>query len=141
MKYHTSIASVLSGILFGTGLALSEMTSPDKVRNFLDVAGTWDPALLFVMVGAVTTSLIGHWWLRQRRTPLYDTKWHFGWDMRGIIDTKLVAGSALFGIGWGIGGLCPGPAIGNLLSGSPFILVFLASMFASMAAYKLISKS
>ena len=141
MKYKTYIAATLSGILFGVGLALSEMTSPDKVRNFLDVAGTWDPALLFVMVGAVTTSLIGHWWLSGRKLPFYDTKWHFSWDKRSVVDAKLVIGSALFGIGWGIGGLCPGPAIGNLFSGSPFILVFLASMLISMAAYKLISKS
>lgn len=131
----------LSGILFGFGLAISGMTSPDKVRGFLDIAGKWDPALLFVMVGAVTVSLIGHFWLGGRKRPFHSEKWHFSWDRKGTVDRKLVVGSALFGIGWGIGGLCPGPAIGNLLSGNAFVLVFLATMLASMAAYKFLTKS
>lgn len=136
MKKITLGVSLAAGILFGFGLAFSGMTSPDKVRGFLDVFGNWDASLLFVMVGALMVSTLGHALLAKRKAPFFDEAWHFSWQKKGIVDAKLVIGSLLFGVGWGLAGLCPGPAIGNIVSLDPFVLAFLASMLLSMAIYK-----
>ncbi|MBC7498740.1 YeeE/YedE family protein [Candidatus Gracilibacteria bacterium] len=136
MSKTTNLISLVAGILFGFALVLSDMTSPDRVRGFLDITGKWDPTLLFVMMGAVTVSVIGHFLLSKKETPHFAEKWHFPWVKKGIIDNKLIVGSALFGIGWGIGGLCPGPAIGSIVFLDPYILVFTVSMIVSMLFYK-----
>ena len=137
MSTVTNIVSLISGLFFGFALTLSDMTSPDRVRGFLDIVYGWDPTLLFVMIGAVTVSAIGHFFLSKKETPHFADQWHFPWDKKGIIDSKLIIGSALFGIGWGIGGLCPGPAIGSIVFFDPYILIFVGSMVASMYLYQI----
>ncbi len=109
---NRTLAQLLSGLIFGAGLALAGMTLPGKVLAFLDVAGAWDPSLLFVLGGAVITATLGYHWVLKRRRPLFDTRFHLPAGER--INASLLVGSALFGVGWGISGYCPGPAIALL---------------------------
>jgi uncharacterized membrane protein YedE/YeeE len=104
------LSTLVAGMIFGTGIAISGMGNPAKVLNFFDPIGTWDPSLAFVMGGALLTTAIGYRLLFGRRhAPLFDTKFHL--PIAKTIDIKLVGGSALFGIGWGIAGFCPGGAV------------------------------
>ncbi|HZV37181.1 MAG TPA: DUF6691 family protein [Pseudoxanthomonas sp.] len=119
---------LLAGILFGAGLAVSGMTDPDKVLNFLDVAGRWDPSLALVMGGALLVSLPGFAWARKRRTALLDGE-ALPPPPPPTLDARLLLGSALFGIGWGIAGYCPGPALANL-GHSREVLWFVPAMLA-----------
>jgi len=106
-------AALLAGVVFGVGLALAQMTDPNKVLAFLDVTGgAWDASLLFVLGGAAGLSLATFWWLRTRSAPLFDVRFHF--PTLTLIDRRLVLGSILFGIGWGLAGYCPGPAIASI---------------------------
>ena len=125
----------LSGLLFGGGLALGGMTDPARVRGFLDLFGEWDPTLAFVMGGAVLVMAVA--WLLQRRMqhPVFDTK--FSLPDRSDITSPLVGGAVLFGIGWGIAGLCPGPGIANLAIAPVEASIFVVSMLAGMAIHKL----
>lgn len=127
MKQATATFGV--GLLFGVGLGIAGMTQPQKVIGFLDVAN-WDPTLLFVMMGAVGTHMVLYPIVRKRHTPLLDTKWHV--PTRNDITPRLLVGSALFGIGWGLGGYCPGPALTSIASGEPRTLAFVAAMFVGM---------
>lgn len=130
---------VLSGILFGAGLALSGMTDPERVRGFLDLFGRWDPTLAFVMAGAVLVMAIA-WRVRARMpAPLFGDR--FSLPDRTDLDPRLIAGSALFGIGWGIAGLCPGPAVASLALAPLAVLPFLLAMFAGMALYRAVPAS
>lgn len=125
-----------SGTLFGAGLTLSGMTDPARVRGFLDVFGAWDPTLAFVMGGAVLVMAVA-WRIRARMAkPLFGAK--FSLPDRSDLDPGLVAGSALFGIGWGIAGLCPGPALASLALAPLSVLPFLAAMLAGMALHNLL---
>lgn len=119
------------GLLFGTGLVVGGMADPAKVLNFLDLFGTWDPSLAFVMAGAVAVTFVGFRAVLKRRAPLFDRNFHLPAG-RGL-DRRLVAGSALFGIGWGLAGFCPGPALTSLGLGSVQSLVFVPAMLAGMA--------
>jgi uncharacterized membrane protein YedE/YeeE len=122
-----------AGALFGAGLLVSGMTHPTRVIGFLDVTGRWDPSLAFVMGGAVLVYAIALRWVRRRRqSPWFEIKFHL--PTRRDIDPPLILGAALFGIGWGLGGLCPGPAIVSAASGSLAALAFLAAMLAGMYA-------
>jgi uncharacterized protein len=123
------ITALVSGLLFGAGLALSGMVNPAKVLNFLDLAGTFDPTLVFVLGGAVVTTFIGYRLVLPRR-PLFAER--FGWPTKTDIDARLVAGAAIFGIGWGLSGFCPGPAIGAVVSLRLEPFVFIAAMAAGM---------
>ncbi|GAA4859995.1 YeeE/YedE family protein [Luteimonas vadosa] len=115
-----------AGALFGLGLAVSGMTNPDKVLNFLDVAGHWDPSLALVMGGALLVTVPGFAWVRRRgRSACGDA---LPTTPGSRIDARLVGGSALFGIGWGIAGYCPGPALANLAHGTLEALVFVAAL-------------
>ena len=115
------------GLVFGLGLALAGMTSPQKVLAFLDVTGTWNPALLFVLGSAVGVTGLAFHWILQRPRPVFDSCFHIG--PPGKIDRKLVAGSILFGIGWGISGYCPGPGIALLgTPGNPETAVFVSGL-------------
>lgn len=126
----TLIASLLSGLVFGLGLIVSGMASPAKVLAFLDIAGAWDPSLAFVMVGAVVTAFIGYRLVFKRQKPL--TAASFQLPAKKEIDRPLLLGSAIFGIGWGLGGFCPGPALTAATLGAAGTYAFLPMMFAGM---------
>ncbi len=122
--------NLLVGLLFGIGLVISGMFNPAKVLNFLDLFGTWDPSLGFVMGGAVAVAFVGYRLVLKRNRPLMDSAFHL--PTRGELDRRLFAGAAVFGIGWGLGGLCPGPAITALGLTAPGVLAFLPAMFAGL---------
>lgn len=129
------VPPLVSGTLFGAGLTLSGMTDPARVRGFLDLFGEWDPTLAFVMGGAVLVMAVA-WRIRARMaTPLFGEK--FSLPDRSDLDPPLLVGSALFGIGWGIVGLCPGPAIASLALSPVEVLPFVAAMLAGMAMHNL----
>jgi uncharacterized protein len=123
------LIALVSGLLFGAGLALSGMVNPAKVLNFLDIAGTFDPTLLFVLGGAVVTTFIGYK-LVLPREPLFAER--FQWPTKTDIDGRLVAGAAIFGIGWGLSGFCPGPAIAAVVSLRLESFIFIAAMAIGM---------
>jgi uncharacterized protein len=127
------VASLVCGFIFGLGLLISGMTQPTKVLAFLDIFGAWDPSLAVVMAAALAVSGVGYVLVRQRPQPVLAPK--FDIPTRTSIDTPLVAGSALFGVGWGLAGLCPGPAIENLATLSPQIIVFCVALAAGMVAH------
>ena len=130
-----ALASFLCGLIFGSGLMISGMTQPAKVLGFLDVFGHWDPTLAFVMAGALAISSVGYALARRQIRPVIAAQ-HF-WPKRTDIDRSLVVGSMLFGIGWGLVGLCPGPALENLASISPRVFVFVIAMIAGMVTLDL----
>lgn len=125
--------SFFVGLIFAIGLALSGMTQPQKVIGFLN-PWNWDPSLLFVMLGAVGVHLISYPIIRRRQSPLLDTKWHV--PTRKDITPRLILGSALFGIGWGLAGYCPGPALTSLASGSTQSVLFVGTMIFGMLIFK-----
>ena len=129
-----SLVALACGLVFGLGLGISGMTDPQKVQNFLDFAGTWDPSLAFVMGGAVTVSALGSWLARRRDRAVLGARFP---ELPSAVDGRLLAGSALFGVGWGLVGLCPGPALANLARPEASTLVFVASMLAGMALHQL----
>ncbi len=120
----------LASLLFGLGLVVSGLANPAKVQNFLDVAGAWDPSLAFTMAAAVATTALGFWFVLKRDTPLFSEVFHLPTAQE--IDGKLIAGAALFGVGWGLVGYCPGPAITALTLGGVPTLTFVAAMLAGM---------
>ena len=128
------LAALLAGLLFGAGLTISDMVNPERVIDFLDVAGTFDPTLAFVMCGALAVALPGYRLGFRRKTPFLDRIFHL--PTLTDIDARLIGGAALFGIGWGIGGICPGPGIAALVSLRPEPFIFVAAMLAGMAAAK-----
>ena len=133
------VPALSSGILFGAGLTISGMTDPHRVRGFLNLFGRWDPTLAFVMGGAVIVMAIA--WRLQRRMghPLFADK--FVLPGRTDLDARLIIGSAMFGVGWGIAGLCPGPAIASLALAPLAVLPFVAAMLAGMALHRLLIRS
>ena len=116
----------LAGVLFGVGLALGGMTQPAVVIGFLDIFGAWNPRLVFVMGGAVVTTAIGYRLVLRRTQPLLAPAFELPTARR--FDARLVGGAALFGIGWGIAGYCPGPALASLGGGAPPVLLLVATM-------------
>ena len=132
------IAALLSGLVFGLGLIVSGMANPAKVLGFLDLAGLWDPSLAFVMGGAITVGLVAFAIARRRATSL------LGLEMRlptaRQIDRRLLGGGLLFGIGWGIAGFCPGPALVALGAGEVKAIVFMVAMLAGMGLFELIER-
>jgi uncharacterized membrane protein YedE/YeeE len=125
--------SFVVGVLFAVGLAISGMTQPQKVIGFLSLSN-WDPSLLFVMLGAISVHLLSYPLVRRRQSPLLDTKWHV--PTRKEITPRLIIGSALFGIGWGLAGFCPGPAVTSLASGDGRSVLFVATMILGMLLFK-----
>lgn len=121
-----NIAAGLAGLLFGIGLILSGMTQPAIVQAFLDVSGAWNPRLLFVMAGAVLTTMLGYRLVLRRPRPWLDRAFHL--PTSKTIDPKLLSGAALFGIGWGVAGYCPGPALVSVSGMSPSVWLFVATM-------------
>ena len=127
------------GALFAIGLGISGMTQPLKVLGFLDVFGAWDPALLFVMGGAVAVTFSGYRFVLGRARPLLGAS--FDLPSRRNIDIQLLAGASLFGVGWGLAGFCPGPALVALASGSIDVVIFVMAMFAGFLAKDLLVAS
>jgi len=130
-RFARTTAGLAAGILFGVGLAWAEMTDPRKVLGFLDVAGAWDPSLLLVMAGAVSLTFVGYRLVLRRSAPLLDERFHL--PATTHLDTPLLAGAALFGVGWGLAGYCPGPAIASLGLGNTEMLWFLPALLSGIA--------
>ncbi|WP_313760929.1 YeeE/YedE family protein [Rhizobium sp.] len=126
-------AAVASGIVFGIGLSLSGMLNPVRVQGFLDVFGNWDPSLAFVLGGAVAVAFVGVQVMKRMRHPAFDDSFHLPTNRK--IDAPLVIGSALFGLGWGMGGFCPGPAVASLSVGIPKTVLFVLAMLIGMTLY------
>jgi uncharacterized membrane protein YedE/YeeE len=118
--------ALLAGALFGAGLSVSQMINPQKVQAFLDLAGDWDPSLALTMAGALLVTAIGYRLVLKRPRPLLDNA--FRLPARQLIDSRLLLGAALFGIGWGLGGYCPGPAIAALALGTLEPWLFMGAM-------------
>lgn len=125
------LINLAAGLIFGVGLILSGMADPAKVLNFLDLAGSWDPSLAFVMLGAISVTAVGYALARRRTAPILEPA--FDLPPTTPIDRPLLIGSAIFGLGWGLSGFCPGPALTSLALAAPGTLVFVPAMIAGMA--------
>lgn len=130
---RNTVISFICGLIFGLGLVISQMSNPAKVLNFLDFAGAWDPSLAFVMGGAVVVAAIGFWLAQSRKTPLLAESFHL--PHRTDVDVSLVCGATLFGIGWGLVGFCPGPALTALAFGRREPVLFVAAMIVGMVIF------
>jgi len=124
------------GLIFGLGLTVSQMINPAKVLAFLDITGAWDPSLALVMASALAVTAIGYRLVWRRRRPLAGGS--FQVPSTQAIDARLIGGSVLFGLGWGLAGLCPGPAIAALGTGRPDVAIFFAAMLTGMIGYRLL---
>ncbi len=133
------LVNLAAGLIFGLGLVISGMANPAKVLNFLDVAGHWDPSLAFVMAGAIAVTATGYRFVLRRPKPLLDDSFHL--PGRNTIDRPLVVGSAIFGLGWGLFGFCPGPAITSLGLAATGTLVFVPAMLIGITVAGLVGKS
>lgn len=127
---NPNLIAGIAGLLFGAGLILSGMTQPEKVVAFLDFTGNWDPSLAFVMGGAIAVHATLLRVIRRRGTPIFDEKFHM--PTLKDIDRRLVFGAGIFGIGWGLGGYCPGPGIVSTVSGSLMAGLFVVAMLGGM---------
>ncbi len=136
MKHR--VTEFLVGLLFGVGLIVAGMTDPAKVLGFLDLAGTWDPSLAFVMGGGILVGLGAFAVAKKRTTAFFGGAMHL--PTSTTIDKRLIGGGLLFGAGWGLAGFCPGPAIVSLGAGQPKAAVFVAAMLAGMAVFEIIER-
>lgn len=135
---NRTLIALFSGTLFGAGLALSGMMNPVRVRGFLDILGGWDPTLAFVMGGALIVMSIAWRIQPHMHRPIVCDE--FSLPGTSLIDRKLVGGAVLFGIGWGLAGLCPGPAIASLAINPGNVVLFIAAMVAGMALFGLTAR-
>jgi uncharacterized protein len=129
-----NVAAFVSGLVFAAGLGLAGMTKPAKVQAFLDVTGDWDPSLMFVMVGAIGVYALAVVVAKRRGAPLYAPE--FAWPKLTAIDARLVAGAALFGIGWGLSGFCPGPAVVSVASLTKETVVFFVTLALTLVVMR-----
>jgi uncharacterized membrane protein YedE/YeeE len=134
-----NLAAFGTGALFAVGLAISGMTKPSKVAGFLDIAGHWDASLAFVMIGAIAVHFVAFRIVKRRTSPLFDSKFHL--PTRKDIDGRLLLGAGLFGVGWGLGGFCPGPGLVSAGGGSLGALVFVAGMTIGMLVEQAAARS
>jgi len=132
------VANFLAGLLFGLGLLISGMANPAKVQNFLDLAGSFDPSLIFVMAGAVAVTFAGYRLALRRPRPILAERFYL--PTAKDIDLRLLAGTALFGIGWGLSGFCPGPAVTSLALMAKGTLAFVPAMIGGMALAGLVGR-
>ncbi|MDU0343942.1 YeeE/YedE family protein [Bosea rubneri] len=132
-RFAQVVTALAAGTVFGLGLAMSGMLDPARVRGFLDIFGAWDPSLAFVLGGAVTVALAGMAVLKRLRRPAFDEAFHL--PVTSPIDRRLVLGSAIFGIGWGMAGFCPGPALASLSLGLAPVVLFVIAMLAGMTLH------
>lgn len=128
----------LSAFLFSSGLGISGMTDPNNIIAFLDVFGNWNPSLILVMVGAIAFHSISYYLITRRSTPLLGDSFFI--PVKKQVDGRLVAGSALFGMGWGLAGYCPGPAISSVVTLSPSVFIFVVAMLVGIAMFHYIFK-
>lgn len=127
------IVALLSGLIFGAGLTVAQMVDPNKVLNFLDLSGYWDPSLIFVMAAAFSVFSLAYWILiKNRAVSLTGGPINIG--SITIVNKPLIIGSAIFGLGWGLTGICPGPAVANISGGEPKMLAFVVVMIVGMKA-------
>ncbi len=131
-------SSLLAGLVFGLGLIVSGMANPAKVLGFLDLTGRWDPSLAFVMAGAIAVAMVAFALARKRTSSILGAEMRL--PSKRSIDRRLVGGSLLFGVGWGIAGFCPGPALVSLGMGQIKGLVFVAAMLAGMGVFELLER-
>jgi uncharacterized membrane protein YedE/YeeE len=132
------VSTYLIGLLFGLGIVLSGMANPAKVLNFFDIAGNWDPSLIFVMGGALITTFVGYWFVLKRDAPLLAERFLIPTSRE--LDTRLIGGSALFGVGWGIAGFCPGGALPALGTGRIEVIIFVAALIAGILATRFVMR-
>lgn len=132
------VTAFFAGLIFGFGLLLAGMANPAKVLAFLDVSGTWDPSLALVMAGAISVAVIPLNWARRNRQSLLGARMQL--PVKTQLDARLIVGSLVFGIGWGIAGICPGPAVATLLTGHWKILIFLSALLAGMYLFSALEK-
>lgn len=132
-----NISSFITGFIFAIGLGISGMTRPQKIINFLDVFGAFDPSLIFVMVGAIGVHFVTYRLIRKRESPLFHNEWLI--PTKSNITPALVIGSFVFGVGWALGGFCPGPALTGLASFEARPLIFVGSMIGGMLFFKAIN--
>ena len=125
------VVALTAGALFALGLVLGGMTLPARVTGFLDVGGAWDPTLAFVMAGAMLVHAPIARLARSRRAPMFDSRFH--WPTQRGIEPRLVLGAAMFGVGWGLSGYCPGPALVGVVAGAPATSVFVVAMIVGIA--------
>ena len=129
-----NVVSFLVGVLFAIGLGVSGMTQPPKVAGFLDIFGNWDPSLMFVMIGAIGVHMVAYFLIRKRQKPVLSHEWHV--PRQQLLSKKLIIGSLIFGVGWGLSGYCPGPAVVSLASFGLRPLLFFISMLVGMFCFK-----
>ncbi len=132
------LTAYVIGVIFGIGISISGMANPAKVLNFFDVAGTWDPSLIFVMGGALLVTFFGYRLVLPRHAPVFDSA--FQLPTGKLLDGKLIGGSIVFGIGWGIAGFCPGGALPALGTGVPEVFMFVAAVIAGIFTARVVSK-
>lgn len=132
------LTSFAAGLLFGLGLLLSGMANPAKVIGFLDLAGAWDPSLALVMVGAIATAVLPFTWAKGRSRSLLGAPMQL--PNKRELDGRLIGGSLVFGVGWGLAGICPGPALAVLLTGHWQILLFVLAMLAGMLLFSALER-
>ena len=137
MKLREILPGLVVGILFGAGLAVSDMINPARVLAFLDLAGAWDPTLAFVMAGALIPSALGYVAVRRMRRPALAEQ--FCIPENRVVERRLLAGAALFGAGWGLVGLCPGPALAGLAFGVWQVWLFVGAMLAGMLIHRFVT--
>ncbi len=134
-----ALSSLISGLIFGLGLLISGMSNPAKVQNFLDLSGVWDPSLAFVMGGAIAVTLPAFWLLKRRSAPMFGEIFH--WPTRSDLPPKLFIGAGMFGVGWGLGGYCPGPALAGLTASGAGGAVFVLAMLVGMVLAKMVGST
>ena len=131
------LSTFVAGLLFGGGLTISQMVNPAKVIGFLDITGNWDPSLAFVMGGALLVTFIGYRFVLKRQAPLFEDR--FRLPTRNDIDVSLIIGAALFGIGWGLAGLCPGPALASVSFAGSNAYIFVGTMLATVFIFRFVT--
>lgn len=134
-----ALVAFFAGVVFAVGLAVAGMTQPSKVVGFLDFFGNWDPSLAFVMGGAVAVNAVLYRWTMRRARPLLEPDFHL--PTRTDLDGRLIAGGVLFGVGWGLAGYCPGPAVTSVTTGTTGALAFVGAMLAGIGLYRLVAAS
>ena len=137
-SYLNALASFATGLVFAIGLGISGMTMPTKVLGFLDLFGNFDASLIFVMVGAILVHSMTYKIITKRKSPIFDQKWHVPTKIQ--ITPSLVTGAFIFGFGWALGGMCPGPALTNLASFDSTPVIFVASMIVGMLIFKFLDR-